>query len=532
MPILNRAGAGNETLIGDFADIMLVLPDVDAEASATALVAATGDALDAAARHLLPFAETAALLRGLHDDPARPPIEACCTYARQDQPILTLEGVTATPLPANRGALVFALFLTIIESGGAISLNLEYLKSAMDEAAAASWLARYEALLDAMLADPDAPLARVFETAGVAMRPQLRIIGSFTAEPLAEPVEFLAQAFRLPLQLGFAPFGQVLRELLDQRAPSYAVRNGAVAVLWRLCDLVGENEGADPTADLATVLRAAERLGELAGALEAAAARFSVPLIVLRCPDTPELEAAPQWRALQARADQRLAAIGGTAMAAPSGVWFDAAAAAASVPYTDAGFAELALTLMRRVVGRLLPPRKLAVLDADETLWQGVVGEVGPQGLAIGPARRAFEERLVAAQQSGLLLAVASKNAVEDVDAALAALGDMPVRPEHLVAVQAHWRPKSETIAALAGDLGLGLELGHVHRRQPGRMRRGAGPPAAGRGAALSGARSRCGGLAGAAMGARSWRRGCRGSSPHPDVPGESRSRHGAGGKR
>jgi len=457
VPVANRGRAGSERLIGDFADIRLVVPEVDPQRSGRELVAAAGEALDMAARQELPFAETAGLIRSLRADPSLLPLQACCTYTRQAgaaTPIIG--GAPAKPIEGNRGALAFELFLTMVESDGALDLNLEYLDTVMDGAGAGAWLARFETLLDVLLREPEAPLDRHLNAAGLIQSPALRLVSSFTAEPVAEPLAFLGTAFRMPLRLDFAPYGQVMRELLDPASAARVQRQGAVALLWRLADLAG-GDARDEAEDSA-LLGAAERFGEFAGAVESAARRISVPLVVLRCPDRPDLEDSAQWRALQARADRRLAEYGGPVLPSVSD-WHDPAAEREGhVPYTDAAFGDIALALTRRLATRLLPVHKLVVLDADNTLWNGVVGEVGPDGLTVDPAKRAFQEMLVERQRNGLLLAVVSKNEVEDVEAAFAALPDMPLRPEHLVSVKASWRAKSEAIAGLARDLGLGLE--------------------------------------------------------------------------
>lgn len=455
VPVANRERAGSERLIGDFADIRLAVPEIDPRNSGRDLVAAAGAALDMAARHELPFAETAGLIRSLRADPSLLPLQACCTYTRQTGAATpVIGGVPARPVEGNRGALAFELFLTMVESDGALDLNLEYLDRVMDGAGAGAWLARFETLLDALLREPEAPLDRHLNAAGLVRTPALRLVSSFTAEPVAESLAFLGKAFRMPVRLDFAPYGQVMQELLDPASVALSQRQGAVALLWRLADLAGEDAAGGDTA----LLAAAERFGEFAGAVESAARRISVPLVVLRCPDRPDLEESAQWRALQARADRRLAGFGGAVIPSVAD-WHDPAGEREGhVPYTDAGFGEISLALTRRLAVRLLPARKLAVLDADNTLWDGVVGEVGPGGLRVDPARRAFQEMLVERQRNGLLLAVVSKNEIEDVEAAFAALPDMPLRPEHLVSVKASWRAKSEVIAELARDLGLGLD--------------------------------------------------------------------------
>ena len=60
-------------------------------------------------------------------------------------------------------------------------------------------------------------------------------------------------------------------------------------------------------------------------------------------------------------------------------------------------------------------PAKCIVLDCDNTLWNGICGEDGPQGIVLDEPRRALQESLVAQHDAGMLLAIASKNNVDDV---------------------------------------------------------------------------------------------------------------------
>ncbi|MEI7568914.1 MAG: MupA/Atu3671 family FMN-dependent luciferase-like monooxygenase, partial [Alcaligenaceae bacterium] len=259
VPTSNRAGTGDEALIGDFADIMLVVPQLDVYTSTVAFVSATGEALDQATRHVLPFSETSALIRGLSDDPTVTPLQACCTYARQLGQGFSLSGLTGTPVETNRGALVFSLFLTMIDRGDSVTINLEYLDSLMNESSAHEWLIQYEAVLDAMLSDPGRPIYEVLRSSGVSIRPQLRFVSSFTSEPAEPYVNLLAKEFDLAFRIGFAPFGQIMQELLNVKSESYRLHSGAVAVLWRLSDLLSGDATDLAALDSAALSRTEER---------------------------------------------------------------------------------------------------------------------------------------------------------------------------------------------------------------------------------------------------------------------------------
>lgn len=108
-------------------------------------------------------------------------------------------------------------------------------------------------------------------------------------------------------------------------------------------------------------------------------------------------------------------------------------------------------------------PKKVLVLDLDGTLWQGVLGEVGPQGInathdPAGEAFAAFRRHLRQLSDRGVLLAVASKNNPDDVAEAFAKNPDLGLTPDDFAATEVGWGPKSAAVRRIAARLNLGLD--------------------------------------------------------------------------
>ena len=129
--------------------------------------------------------------------------------------------------------------------------------------------------------------------------------------------------------------------------------------------------------------------------------------------------------------------------------------------------AEAARELARRVVaiGAVLatPKAKVLVLDADNTLWGGIVGEDGFDGIAIGPDYPGnvyldFQRRILDFQQRGFILAMCSKNNPADVDKVLAEHPHQVLRDAHFAARRVNWITKPENLKSLAAELNLGLD--------------------------------------------------------------------------
>ncbi len=107
--------------------------------------------------------------------------------------------------------------------------------------------------------------------------------------------------------------------------------------------------------------------------------------------------------------------------------------------------------------------KKVLALDLDNTLWGGVVGDDGPEGIQIGPETPTgqvyleFQEYCGRLKDIGAVLAVDSKN---DEENALAGLShpDGALRPDDFVSIKANWEPKDRNLARIADELALGVD--------------------------------------------------------------------------
>ena len=127
------------------------------------------------------------------------------------------------------------------------------------------------------------------------------------------------------------------------------------------------------------------------------------------------------------------------------------------IPFSEAFFASVAGGALRLHDLGCRKPVKVVAVDADNTLWRGVLGEDGVEGLLVEPCHAYLQEKLVSLRESGVLICLVTKNNPEDVEA-LFSQRVMPLRREHFTRIVATWSPKSEGIRSLATDLSLGLD--------------------------------------------------------------------------
>jgi FkbH-like protein len=107
--------------------------------------------------------------------------------------------------------------------------------------------------------------------------------------------------------------------------------------------------------------------------------------------------------------------------------------------------------------------RKCIVLDLDNTLWGGIVGEDGPHGIRLGHTSpgseyREFQEYLLSLTRRGMLLAINSKNNAADALEVIRSHDAMVLREEAFSAVRINWESKATNMLSLAEELSLGLD--------------------------------------------------------------------------
>ncbi len=132
------------------------------------------------------------------------------------------------------------------------------------------------------------------------------------------------------------------------------------------------------------------------------------------------------------------------------------------MPYTKPAIEAVTAAYAQAIRERYLPRKKVVAVDADNTLWGGVVGEDGADGVAVdrqypGSVFRRFQTQLLELRRSGLLLALVTRNNPVDIEEVFA-LRQMPLALSDFSSVRVNWAPKSENLIAVAEELNLGLE--------------------------------------------------------------------------
>lgn len=308
-------------------------------------------------------------------------------------------------------------------------------------------------------------------------RRRLHVVSDFNASVLER---FLTSRQReVPWSVSTAPFGQLTPALIGD-APDGA----EFGLVWSRPEIAaptfGEALGGRRNASGEKILQEVEAFGGLLSRYARNFKAVAVPQWVLppknRARGPLDFRPGVGVRDTLARMNLRLAdALAGAPnvflldtnswlqsvgpAAFDSRLWF-----AAKSPFSPELYRKAATeieNLVRAVEGRA---RKLVVVDLDNTLWGGIVGETGPEGItlgghdAVGEAFCAFQDALLALKNRGVLLAIASKNDESVAMEALRSHPEMRLRPSDFAAYRIDWADKAGNILSIANELNLGLQ--------------------------------------------------------------------------
>lgn len=132
-------------------------------------------------------------------------------------------------------------------------------------------------------------------------------------------------------------------------------------------------------------------------------------------------------------------------------------------PFTEEFWHEVADDLSMTLKRQRSAAKKCLVVDCDNTLWGGIVGEDGLEGIALGEdfpgsAFRDFQQQLLTLRSKGVVLAICSKNNEQDVWDVFDRHDGMVLKREHFVAHRINWHDKGVNIESIAKELNIGLD--------------------------------------------------------------------------
>lgn len=309
-------------------------------------------------------------------------------------------------------------------------------------------------------------------------RPVL-LLSDFTIDNLAALLE--SDAAQPALACRVAPFGQAAQALADEKAecwrgePSYAL-------VWTRPEAVSPAFAALLRGEKAPLPRILREVDEFCALLLSASKRTKALLVPTWVVPpaaagglgdlSPKGGISHALLRMNLRLCEKLAA-GGSVFPLNAQRWVEAAGPSAfseklwylgKVPYSKEVFAQALLDLKAAVRALEGGSRKLVLLDLDDTLWGGIVGDAGLQGLRLGghdplgEAYADFQRALKALSRRGILLGIVSKNEERAAFEAIDGHPEMVLRRKDFAGWRIDWKDKALHVAELAAELNLGLQ--------------------------------------------------------------------------
>lgn len=313
--------------------------------------------------------------------------------------------------------------------------------------------------------------------AGVLAPLRLAVLGASTLDHLVPALRAVGARHGFLIDCYLADYGQYLREIADPASGLHAFAPEVVLIALDATHLVGEQISDTPEAALDLTM------DRLRSAWRAVIAQFGAQVIqqtVLpsmlplmgsnehALPGSParmvaalniHLRSAAREEGIDLLAIDDVVAIDGLDAWHDPVLWLKGKQEVS--PVAAQRYAELALRLVAARRGR---SAKCLVLDLDNTLWGGVIGDDGlngivlGQGSAEGEAYLSLQRYALDLMKRGVLLAVCSKNDEAVAREAFERHPDMILRLEHITSFVANWEDKPTNLRRIADEIGIGLD--------------------------------------------------------------------------
>lgn len=145
--------------------------------------------------------------------------------------------------------------------------------------------------------------------------------------------------------------------------------------------------------------------------------------------------------------------------------WFDYPAYFSTKQGFSLDYLEDVCSLIARQIGALYGKvKKCLVLDLDNTLWGGVVGDDGWDGIQLDPndpvgeAYRFFQKYVLSLKERGVILAVCSKNELQAAQEPFTQNPNMILKLSDIACFMANWEDKAQNLCAIAQQLNIGID--------------------------------------------------------------------------
>jgi FkbH-like protein len=301
------------------------------------------------------------------------------------------------------------------------------------------------------------------------------ILRSFTVEPVVPLFKAGAYAGGMALETHLGEFNAYAQEMLDPASALYGFQPDAAILAVQTRDVAPGLWRGESAAD--DVL---SRFGDWIASFR----KYSKAALIVHSLDVPEVPCAgildaqredntaeaihrinrglralaAQYRGVYILDYQALVARHGRERWGDARKWLSVRlpVASANLPHLAAEW----LRFLHPLAGKVA---KCVAVDLDHTLWGGVIGEDGMNGIRLGAeypgaAFQELQRALLDLSRRGILLAVCSKNNPADAMEALSGHPGMLLQPRDFAAMRINWNDKARNLREIAAELNIGLD--------------------------------------------------------------------------
>jgi FkbH-like protein len=266
-------------------------------------------------------------------------------------------------------------------------------------------------------------------------------------------------------------YGVWTQELVDPTSGTFSFGPSSIFMVIDGVELLRSQRGLKPTLAVDEHLAWIEQAAERSPGIKFFISTIDVPAHALRPLKEEQVERRLEqhWHAVIARASARNANIYifdlkalveqvGRSLLYSNKRWY-----LGGLRFSTAGEKLIARELDRILDAQLVARKKCLLLDLDNTLWGGVVGEDGLNGIQLsetgeGARYRDFQLRIRELSEMGVILGIVSKNNEPDAFEVFDRHEHMVLRKGDFAALKINWTPKAQNIADLADDLDIGTD--------------------------------------------------------------------------
>ncbi len=357
---------------------------------------------------------------------------------------------------------------------GGLELYLNYNNNLFTQRTMDLFLKRFVQLLQEFNADYNRNIMEYLENIeenSIAIKDEnsfsVNLCSSFVLEPMEEILTYWDNEFDMNLELNFTPYNQVFQQLLDPKSILHT--NDGVNVLFvRVEDWLRDLQELSVKEKLTFLEKTYE---EFITAFKTSRDYVFMPYILGIVPLSTALEEDQKvfdkineinYRLIgffSKSTSCYLLSINEAVSLYEVSELFDLKSdSVGHMPFSQDAYAAIATLLCRKIRTLKDDPYKVIAVDCDNTIWGGICGEDGVDGLLIDENYQAVQQFLVKKQEEGFLIVLCSKNNEQDVWEVLETRKEMKLRPKHIVGHKINWDLKSKNIIQLSKELNVGID--------------------------------------------------------------------------